>query len=503
MKKLFLLLISALCVTDGLFAQVLVPSQLPNHTQKLLMKRGYGMFIHFGVNTFSDDEWSDGTIPATAYNPADLDCDQWVRVARDAGFRYVLLVTKHHDGFCLWDSKYTDYDVASSRVKTDVVDEVSKACKKYGLQFCIYYSLWDRHEPSYKDKDFTKYIQFMTNQLTELLSNYGQVCELWFDGGWDKEGKDWHIPEIYELVKRLQPDCAVGVNNAIVDKEDSKDFILPDSMVVDNRYYMQYFPTDFRLRDPKIAHKKDKKQYLYQGESYYLPFEHTICLSNSWNWFQKATPRPVRDLDELEELFYWCTDNDNTLVINVPPDSTGRIREYEANAVIELGRRLGIRRNKPFPKNGKCISLEAKVQASSVYQNNVGEYGPQWAVDGGMQTRWASSDTLPQLVVHLDESEMFNKVSIFEYCETRTSDDGISTIRYNRIQSYQIDIWKQGQWLTVYMSDQPMRDCKVIRFPQYYQTSKIRLKVLKAIAPPSLYEFNVLSMPDGKYISGK
>ena len=97
-----------------------------------------------------------------------------------------------------------------------------------------------------------------------------------------------------------------------------------------------------------------------------------------------------------------------------------------------------------------------------------------------MQTRWASSDTLPQLVVHLDESEMFNKVSIFEYCETRTSDDGISTIRYNRIQSYQIDIWKQGQWLTVYMSDQPMRDCKVIRFPQYYQTSKIRLKVLKA-----------------------
>lgn len=242
---------------------------------------------------------------------------------------------------------------------------------------------------------------------------------------------------------------------------------------------------------------------MYQGESYYLPFEHTICLSNSWNWFQKATPRPVRDLDELEELFYWCTDNDNTLVINVPPDSTGRIREYEANAVIELGRRLGIRRNKPFPKNGKCISLEAKVQASSVYQNNVGEYGPQWAVDGGMQTRWASSDTLPQLVVHLDESEMFNKVSIFEYCETRTSDDGISTIRYNRIQSYQIDIWKQGQWLTVYMSDQPMRDCKVIRFPQYYQTSKIRLKVLKAIAPPSLYEFNVLSMPDGKYISGK
>ena len=109
---------------------------------------------NFGVNTFSGDEWSDGTVPVSAYNPTRLDCDQWVRVARDAGFRYVLLITKHHDGFCLWDSKYTDYDVASSPVKTDVVGEVSKACKKYGLQFAIYYSLWDRHEPLYKGKDF-------------------------------------------------------------------------------------------------------------------------------------------------------------------------------------------------------------------------------------------------------------------------------------------------------------------------------------------------------------
>lgn len=94
-----------------------------------MLKRGYGMFIHFGVNTFSGDEWSDGTVPVSAYNPTRLDCDQWVRVAKDAGFRYVLLITKHHDGFCLWDSKYTDYDVASSPIKTDVVGEVSKACK--------------------------------------------------------------------------------------------------------------------------------------------------------------------------------------------------------------------------------------------------------------------------------------------------------------------------------------------------------------------------------------
>ena len=102
-------------------AQVLQPDTKPNAAQKELIKRGYGMFIHFGVNTFTDLEWSDGTTAATAYNPTQLDPDQWVRTAKDAGFRYVLLITKHHDGFCLWDSKFTDYDVASSPVKTDVV----------------------------------------------------------------------------------------------------------------------------------------------------------------------------------------------------------------------------------------------------------------------------------------------------------------------------------------------------------------------------------------------
>lgn len=155
----FTLLFATVCT----YAQEITPSDTPNETQKAMLKRGYGMFIHFGVNTFSGDEWSDGTVPVSAYNPTRLDCDQWVRVARDAGFRYVLLITKHHDGFCLWDSKYTDYDVASSPVKTDVVGEVSKACKKYGLQFAIYYSLWDRHEPLYKGKDFGKYIDCIYN----------------------------------------------------------------------------------------------------------------------------------------------------------------------------------------------------------------------------------------------------------------------------------------------------------------------------------------------------
>lgn len=143
------ILISAIVSLSAmsLYGEAISPSTKENSCQKEMRERGYGMFIHFGMNTFIEMEWSEGKEPAITYNPTELDCEQWVRTARDAGFRYVLLVTKHHDGFCLWDSAVTDYDVASSGNTTDVVKAVSDACRKYGLEFGVYYSLWDRHEP--------------------------------------------------------------------------------------------------------------------------------------------------------------------------------------------------------------------------------------------------------------------------------------------------------------------------------------------------------------------
>ena len=129
---------------------------------------------------------------------------------------------------------------------TDIVAEVSKACRKYGLQFAVYYSLWDRKEPSFHDKDKTKYIDFMCSQLTELLTNYGEVCELWLDGGWARSVKDWDLPRVYKLVKELQPYCAVGVNHTIETKPGSRKNVLPDSMTIDNCYTFHYFPSDFR-----------------------------------------------------------------------------------------------------------------------------------------------------------------------------------------------------------------------------------------------------------------
>jgi alpha-L-fucosidase len=494
-RYLFLLLFSIYFMANA-SAQVIKPAATANATQHAMLLRGYGMFIHFGINTFADIEWSDGTIPVEKYNPSLLDPEQWVRVAKQAGFRYVLLTVKHHDGFCLWDSKYTTYDVASSPVKTDVVKAVADACRKYGIQFAIYYSLWDRHEPVYKDHE--AYKKYMLNQLTELFTGYGPVCELWLDGGWDKKPEEWGIDEVYSLAKKYNPGCAVSVNHTIVNEEGKRDYTPAGNMIEDNRFYFQYFPSDFRLWDPQLANLSDKKQYLHDGGSYYLPFEHTICLSKKWNWFQKTHDLPVRDQDELQELFYWSTASKNTLVLNVPPDNTGLIREYEANAVISLGQRLGIKRGRPLPVNGKFISTGRKAEASSEYPDSKGQYAATSLNDGNMQSRWASVDTVAEVMIALDETSSFNKLSIFEFQDVKDDPDGFSQTRTPRIKRYAIDILLKSKWTTIFLSEDPIGDCKVIRFPVAYKTNTIRLRVLKATAPPSIYELNVIYVNDKK-----
>lgn len=480
-------------------AQIQIPSAKPNAAQTAMIKRGYGMFMHFGINTFNETEWSDGTLPVSSYHPTNLDPEQWVRTAKEAGFRYVLLVTKHHDGFCLWDSKYTDYDVASSPVKTDVVKAVSDACKKYGIGFAVYYSLWDRHHPSYKEKDPQKYIDYMLNQLTELFTNYGKIDELWLDGGWDRKPADWGADQLYKLVKKYNPLCAMSINHTIVNEEGKRNYTFPSNMTEDNKYFFQYFPSDFRLWDPQFITKFDKKQYLHEGKSYYLPFEHTICISKYWNWFEKKAQLPVRELDEMEELFYWATDNDNCLVVNVPPDQTGRIREYEANAIISLGKRLGLSSNKPLPKNGKFISLNKSVAATSVLEEKGKRYDANGINDGKIDVPWSSKDTLASIEISLDAAQSFNKITIFEKQDVVNLPDGFSQVRRPRIQQYSIDILlKTGEWQTIYLNDEPMGDCKVIHFPRRYATSKLRFRVLKATAPPSINEICVIDMPAKK-----
>lgn len=322
-------------------------ARTPNYVQQLLIQRKYGMFLHFGINTFNDTEWSDGTLPVSSYAPTGIHADQWVRTARDAGMRYVILITKHHDGFCLWDSKYTDYSVAVSGNKTDVVRAVAEACEKYGLCLGIYYSLWDRHEPCYPDDE--AYTEYMKNQLTELLDGrYGKVAELWLDGGWEKRPDRWHLQELYDHVKKMQPDCAFGVNNT-VGCYDLAGFpegrFLPENCVEGDP--LRYFPSDFRTADPffpKPGADGDVKLYTWEGETYYLPFEATICVRNMRNWFWDPayTREPTVTPGFIEEKYRQLEEQQNSLVVNCAPNTDGYLEEYDRQTIFEAARLLGI-----------------------------------------------------------------------------------------------------------------------------------------------------------------
>lgn len=482
MKLFFSIVVLVFLLTGNSSAQPTPSSEL-NKSQLNQIERGYGMFIHFGINTFNEIEWSNGSLPASSYNPTNLDCDQWVKVAKDAGFRYVILITKHHDGFCLWNSAFTEYDVASSSVKTDVVKEVAKACKKYGLKLGLYYSLWDRHESSYKNT--LEYNKYMKNQLTELMTNYGEICELWFDGGWDKKEADWDIPAIYKYVKAMQPNCMITVNHTIGRPTNRNKIQLPEDYK--NGDPIRYFPIDFRIKDPNFVRWDDPKFYEYDGKMYNLAFEHTICLSDRWNWFQKKNVLAARPLDELEELFYWGTANNNIMIINIPPDKTGRIRTNEQIRILELADRLGIRGGKgKLPTGPVNVAFNKNIIASS----EVKEHTAKKANDFSLESYWMANDSIAEVEISFENQTSFDRISIFENAIMKDLGDNFSLLRIFKITGFELQSFHNGTWDTFFKGD-GIGACKIINLPFEIVAEKIRLKITQSNGAPAISHISV------------
>ena len=321
--------------------QVLAPRALPRPTPSQLtwQRDELALFLHFGVNTFTDREWGDGREDPAIFNPAGLDARQWARAARAAGARALILTAKHHDGFCLWPSALTTHSVASSPWRGgagDVVRELTDACKQEGLRAGLYLSPWDRNAPVYGDSP--RYNDFYCDQLTELLTRYGPIAEVWFDGanGEGPNGKqqvyDW--PRVFSLVRRLQP-RAVMFSDAGPDLRwcgnESGTAGDPNWATMDPAAV----PYPGAPGDAVIA-------ALQHGDphgSVWRPAEVDVSIRPGW-FYHPAEDARVKTVDALTDIWFTSVGRNAKLLLNVPPTRDGLLHTTDAARLAALRTRL-------------------------------------------------------------------------------------------------------------------------------------------------------------------
>lgn len=327
----------------GRFRHLLLQASrpIPTPSQLAWQRDELAMFIHFGVNTFTNREWGDGTESPSIFNPARLDARQWARVARDAGFKAMVLTAKHHDGFCLWPTKTTRHSVANSPFRGgqgDVVREFVDACRDENLKVGLYCSPWDRHEPSYGDSP--RYNDLFCDQLTELLTQYGPVHEVWFDGangeGPNGRRQEYDWPRFWAHVRGLQPDAVMFSDAG------------PDVRWIGNERGVAG-DTNWSTVDPSVVPVPGMSgdavmKMLQDGDprgSVWRPGETDVSIRPGW-FYHPAEDARVKTVDQLVELYFTSVGRNSKLLLNVPPTPDGLLHDVDVERLLRMRRQLDI-----------------------------------------------------------------------------------------------------------------------------------------------------------------
>ena len=334
----------------------MVSRLVPTPQQLEWQQMEFTAFLHFGMNTFTGNEWGHGTDSPELFNPSELDCEQWVKALKDGGFKMALITAKHHDGFCLWPTATTEYSVKNSPWKDgkgDVVRELRDACEKYGMKFGVYLSPWDRNAECYGDSP--AYNKFFIEQLTELLSNYGEVHEVWFDGanGEGPNGKkqeyDWTA--ILAKIRELQPKAVTAIMGDDVrwvgnegglgrETEWSATVMAPGSYTHKGEA-MKALGINNMSKDLGSRELLGKAQ-----EAYWYPSEVDVSIRPGWFYHADQDER-VRSLANLVNIYYQSVGCNSVLLLNIPPDKRGLIHEIDVQRIKELSDYI----NKTFANN--------------------------------------------------------------------------------------------------------------------------------------------------------
>ncbi len=440
----------------------------------------YG-FLHFTVNTFTDKEWGYGDEDPKVFNPTDFDADQIVRTAKEAGMKGLILTAKHHDGFCLWPSAYTEHGVKNSAWrdgKGDVVKEISRACRRHGLRFGVYLSPWDRN---HKDYGRPEYITYYRSQLRELLTRYGDIFTVWFDGANGGDGYyggartmrridnrtyyDW--ANTWQIVRDLMP-MAVMFSD-----------VGPDFRWVGNEGGIAG-ETCWATLNPGDGVPGNTRANLNQGErpgTHWIPAECDVSIRPGW-FYHAGEDSRVKTPANLLRIYYSSVGRGACLNLNLPPDRRGRIHDNDIQSLREFRRILDATFARDFAK-------KAKLTASNT-RGNARKFAPAKVADGDRNSYWSTDDniTTAELVLDFGKPETFSVVSLREYLRLG-----------QRVEAFALDRWQDGQWIE-FAKGTSIGNRRLVR-TRPVTTERVRLRITQAPVCPAIAEVGVFAEPEG------
>jgi len=471
MKKIFL----SLClfgVISNVSSQELANAPkpfgpLPTQKQIDWQEMEFYAFVHFSLNTFTNKEWGYGDESPELFNPSQLDVRQWARVVKEAGMKGIILVAKHHDGFCLWPSAYTERSVKNSpweNGKGDLVKELAAACKEYDLKLGLYLSPWDRNHPQYGKPE---YVTYFRNQLKELLTNYGDVFEMWFDGANGGDGyygganetrkintlTYYNWDETYKLIYSIAPKTlvwGVGPSEARwIGNEEGR-----------------AGKTNWALLRQKdeLAGKVHYSEFTsgHEDGEKWVPGEADVSIRPGW-FYHSVEDDKVRSLDEMVDIYYESIGRNATLLLNLPVDTRGLVHENDEARLKELVATIKADFKKELLKG-------TTVQASNTRAADA-NFGPQNVIDGNKKTYWATDDKVKQASIQFTfkKPTAINRILLQEYIKLG-----------QRVKAFTLEANVNGQWKTI-ANETTIGYKRILRLDRVL-ASAIRVNILDAKA---------------------
>ena len=484
MKNIFLIL-SFFCVLTPISSQKLVKSPepfgpLPTQKQVDWQEMEFYAFVHFSLNTFTNKEWGYGDESPQLFNPTALDVRQWARVVKEAGMKGIILVAKHHDGFCLWPSAYTERSVKNSPWKNgkgDLVKELAAACKEYNLKLGLYLSPWDRNHPEYGKPE---YITYFRNQLKELLTNYGDVFEMWFDGANGGDGyygganetrkintlEYYNWDETYKLIYKIAPKTlvwGVGPSEARwIGNEEGRAGKTNWSLL--------------RQKD-ELAGKVHYTEFMsgHEDGEKWVPGEADVSIRPGW-FYHAVEDDKVRSLDEMIDIYYESIGRNANLLLNLPVDRRGLVHENDEARLKELVAAI----KADFKTE---LLSKSKTSADNVRGNNT-EFAAKNVIDGDKNTYWATDDDVKaaSILFEFDQPTAINRILLQEYIKLG-----------QRVKAFTVEAKVDEKWVTV-ASETTIGYKRILRINRV-TASALKINITDSKASPVISTIQAYNAP--------